>query len=136
MVAALVEAEKAVAGDVLGEAGDPGVSLYVVVHGSAQISTPSDLGDVTVRIAGPKESFPVSALFGSGTLIASYKALTEMALLTIPRDRLTNLCAEDPDMGLKVYRNICEIVAERYASTLKQLAVTEVLQRRSVPSGA
>ena len=136
VVATLSNLCRAAAGDVLGHAGDQGDSLYVVVHGSAQISTPSDLGEVTVRIAGPKESFPVSALFGSGTLIASYKALTDMALLAIPQVALTNLCEEDPDLGSKMYRNICEIVAERYASTLKQLAVTEALQRNATPSSA
>ena len=125
MVAALASTERVAAGDMLGEAGAQGGSLYVVVHGEAQISTPSDMGEITVRIAGPRESFPVSALIGSGTLVASYKALTDMALVAIPRAGLTDLCSENPELGLRVYMNISQLVATRYARTLEHLAQTE-----------
>ena len=122
MVAALTSAQRVAAGDMLGEAGAQGDSLYVVVHGEAQISTSSGMGEITVRIAGPRESFPVSALIGSGALVASYKALTDMALLAIPRAGLADLCSENPELGLKIYMNISELVATRYARTLEQLA--------------
>ena len=125
MVAALASTQRVAAGDMLGEAGAQGRSLYVVVHGEAQISTPSNMGEITVRIAGPRESFPVSALIGSGTLVASYKALTDMALVAIPRAGLADLCSENPDLGLRVYMNISQLVATRYAKTLEHLAITE-----------
>ena len=125
MVAALARTQRVAAGDMLGEAGAQGGSLFVVVHGEAQISTSSDKGAITVRIAGPRESFPVSALIGSGTLVTSAEALTDMALVVLPRSQLVDLCTENPGLGLRVYMNICDLVANRYSRTLEQLALTE-----------
>ena len=124
-VASLVERAPVTAGEVLGKAGDVGDYLYIIMHGEAQLSVASSVGEITVRIAGPGESFPLSSLIGSGTLITSAKALTDMELLVIPRRQLTDLCSEDSDLGLRVYMSISELVAKRYAKTLEQLALGE-----------
>ena len=125
MVAALADTRQVAAGDILGEAGSQGDALYIVVHGEAQLSTHSSMGEITVRVAGPRESFPVSVLIGPGTLITSAKALTNMALLVLPRSKLADLFSENPDLGFRVYMNICDLVASRYRRTLEHLVLSE-----------
>ena len=125
LVASLVERVSVTAGDVLAKAGDVGDFLYIIMHGEAQLSVASSVGEITVRIAGPGESFPLASLIRSGTLITSGKALTDMELLAIPRVRLEELFAHNPDLGLRLYMNISGLVARRYARTLEQLALGE-----------
>ena len=122
LVASLVERVPATAGDILGKAGDVCDYLYIVMLGEAQLSVSSSAGELTVRIAGPGESFPLSSLIGSGTSITSATALTDMELLVIPRHLLAGLCTQNPELGLKMYMNISQLMATRYARTLEQLA--------------
>ena len=49
------------AGKVLAEAGEPGNVLLVIMEGQAQLTAHSAIGEITVRIAGPGESFPLAA---------------------------------------------------------------------------
>ena len=58
-----------------------------------------------MRVAGPGESFPLAALLGSGTLITSGEAITEMDVLAIPVAELSALCEREPALGSHVYRS-------------------------------
>jgi CRP-like cAMP-binding protein len=106
---------------VLGRAGEPGNRLFVIVAGKAELSAHCGIGEVTVRIAGPGESFPLAALIGSGELITSAEAVTDMELLEIPRASLKALCSERPDIGIKLYAAIAETLSNRYAKALAEL---------------
>ena len=134
LVASLVERSPVSQGDILGKAGDVCDYLYMVMHGEAQLSVSSSAGEITVRIAGPGESFPLSSLIGSGTSITSATALTDMELLVIPRHLLARLCTENPELGMKMYMNISEQVATRYARTLEQLAHGEERMPQDIQS--
>ncbi|MDP3063310.1 MAG: universal stress protein [Chloroflexota bacterium] len=124
-VAALARRSTVAAGEVLGTGGEPGAHLFVIVQGEAQLSTQSGVGEITVRIAGPGESFPLAALAGAGTLITSAKALTEMELLAIPRSDILTLCSESPEIGMRIYANIADVFVNRYKKTLAHLTAVE-----------
>ncbi|MBI4200283.1 MAG: Crp/Fnr family transcriptional regulator [Chloroflexi bacterium] len=113
---------QAPAGWVLGTAGERGHYLFIILRGKAQLSAHTGAGEITVRIAGPGESFPLAALVGSGNLITSASAMTDMELLAIPRTTLLELCAADPAIGMGVYQAMAEILAERYRKTLGHLS--------------
>ncbi len=85
-------------GTLLGQAGELVSHLFIILEGQAELTANSGIGPITVRIAGTGESFPLAVLIGSGTLITSVIAMTEMTLLTIPRSRLLALCSEDTDL--------------------------------------
>ena len=106
----------------LGVAGESGYQLYIIMGGRAQLSAQSALGDITVRVAGPGESFPLAALIGSGTLITSVRAMTDMELLAIPCSRLRALCSENSEIGMHIYKEIADVLANRYKRTLRHLA--------------
>ena len=124
-IAALVERASVAAGEMLGKTGESGDSLFVLIQGEAQLSAPSALGEITVRIAGAGESFPLAALLGAGTLITSGKALTDLELLRISRSKLMELCSQDPEIGMRVYANIANVFVNRYTSTLAHLTELE-----------
>jgi CRP-like cAMP-binding protein len=123
-VASLVQRSRVPAGQALAKAGEIGERLFIIISGDAQLSAYSAVGEVTVRIAGPGESFPLAALVGPGTLITSATALTDMELLLIPRTALTGLCAAEPEIGMRVYSAIAEVFADRYRKTLGHLSVS------------
>jgi len=124
-VASLARRVSAASGDALGQGGESGENLYVVARGEAQLSARSAVGELTVRIAGPGESFPLAVLSGAGTLITSAKALTDMELLTISRSSLVNLCAQSPEIGMRIYANVAEVFIDRYRKTLGGLTHME-----------
>ncbi len=109
------------AGQELGEAGQLGHSLFIIMDGSAQLSAESAIGEITVRIAGPGESFPLATLIGSGSLITSVNAMTDMEAIEIPRSALLRLFAQDTEIGMRIYEAIAETLGNRYDRTLAHL---------------
>jgi CRP-like cAMP-binding protein len=124
-VASLAKRSDVAAGEVLGRAGETGDSLYIFIQGEAHLSAHSAAGEITVRIAGPGETWPMAALIGTGTLVTSGKALTDMDLLVIPVTSLNELCTSSPEIGVQIYRNIAVDLIHRYGITLAHLTLSE-----------
>ena len=120
-IAALGELLTIPAGHGLGIASEQGDRIFIVVQGMAQLTADSAIGDVTVRIAGPGESFPLAVLIGSGMLITSIKTMTDMVLMAIPRIELLELFRNEPEIGMQVYAGVAEVLGSRYARTLSRL---------------
>ncbi len=111
------------AGSPLGRAGDPADHVFVIMEGRVDLWVTSGAGPLSLRIAGPGESFPLAALVGSGTLISSATAMTDVRLLAIPRSVLLDLCDAQPKVGMAVYRTVASVLAGRYQQTLQRLTV-------------
>ncbi len=111
-------------GEALGVGGQLGQYLFVIIDGEAQLSAHSGVGEISVRVAGPKESFPMAALLGSRTLITTGVALTDMDVLAIPSSSLVELCGMDAEIGRNVYRAAAQLFASRYSDTLTHLAIS------------
>ena len=101
-----------------------GDKIFIILEGEAQLSSKSAVGRITVRIAGAGESFPLAALVRSGSLITSAEALTDMEVVEIPRTNLEWLCSSSPNIGMRIYRNVADLLATRYERTLDHLAMT------------
>lgn len=122
MVASKGERLSVAEGETLGKGGELGRTLFLIVEGEAQLSAHSQLGEISVRVVGPGDSFPMAALLGSRTLITSGEALTDMDVLAIPIDALIETCHADPEIGMHVYKLAAQLFADRYNSTLTHLA--------------
>jgi RimJ/RimL family protein N-acetyltransferase len=120
-VISLARELEAPAGEVLGRAGEPGHQLYVILHGQVELSASSAVGDITMRIAGPGESFPLASLIGSHRLITSAIAMTDVKLLAIPSNEMLSLCSEDTAIGMRIYATIADVLGTRYSRTLAHL---------------
>ena len=90
-------------GETLGAGGEAGQNLYIIQSGEAQLTAQAEIGQIAVRVAGPKESFPQAVLLGEGTLITAGSALSDMTLLQIPRAALLDLCTNDAAIGRGIY---------------------------------
>ena len=123
-IVALGTRRNVAAGDLLGTGGELGEYLFVILEGEAHLTTHSEVGEISVRIAQPGEAFPLAALLGSGTLITSGEALTDMEVLAIPRSELLMLCSRDPEVGMRIYASVGRLFSNRYAETLTHLTIS------------
>lgn len=117
-VAAIARVEDLRSGEILGVAGQPGDTLYVLADGQIQLMAPAITGHLTVRVAGAGETWPLACLVGDAALITSAVALTDVQVLALPCEALTDLLAAKPDIGFPVFRAVAEILAGRYRSML------------------
>lgn len=118
------------AGMMLAKAGETADTLFLIMDGKVELYTDSPVGEVTVRVVGPCEAFPLAALVGSGQLITSARAMTEVEVFGIPARGLLDLCEFETDIGMRVYKMAAGIMAERYRATLARMtsAMQESLQ--------
>jgi hypothetical protein len=135
-VVALGVVEAFAEGAPLAQAGEQADRIYIVAEGRVQLTGSSEVGAVTVRIAGPGESFPLAALVGNGTLVSSARAMTDAAVLVIPTERLLELCDADEHIGLRVYQTVAEVLTDRYRMTLARhmAGLGEFVQRERHPA--
>ncbi len=112
------------AGEKMGVGGELGEHLFVILEGEAHLTTHSEVGEISVRIAQPGEAFPLATLLGSGTLITSGEALTDMEVLAIPRSELLMLCSREPEIGMRIYAAIGRLFSNRYSETLTHLTIS------------
>ena len=109
-------------GEVLGKSGELGDRIFIIAQGEAQITTHTQVGDIAARIAGPGNTFPAASFTGSGKLVTSAKALTNMKVLELQTSGLAALFSQNPDVGLQVYKNLAELFVDRYGETMGHLA--------------
>jgi CRP-like cAMP-binding protein len=76
---------------------------------------------MTVRIAGPGESFPLASLVGYGMLITSVRAMRDMDVWELDRQPLLDLCHRRPEIGARIFAAAAGVMASRYRDTLKRL---------------
>ena len=131
-VAALCQVISVPHGTVLARQGDEGRDVFMVMRGEVERTAHASQGEVTVRIAGAGESFPLAALLESGPLITSAVAMSsELQVARMPCQALVDLCESEPRIGLLVYRSIAQILGGRYRATLDRLtgALDKTLQK-------
>jgi CRP-like cAMP-binding protein len=117
-------------GEKLGTGGQLGQHLYLILEGEAHLTAHSEVGEIAVRTASAGESFPLAALLGSGTLITSGDAISDMRVLSIPRSPLVDLCTKDTEIGMRVYSTVAQLFANRYSRTLTQLGISAEREMR------
>lgn len=116
------ETENVTQDQVLAKEGTLGLKLYVILSGEAQLSAPSAVGHIPVRVAKPGDTFPLASLLGADALITTAKAMTSMKVLSIPTADLIKICVDDAEIGAVVFREAAKVFADRYSDTLRHLA--------------
>ena len=123
-------------GQALGGEGELGDHFYVIGEGEAQLGARTEVGDIAARVAGPGDSFPLAVLVGSGNLITSAQAITDMEVFRLGRSDLESLCNQNPEIGMRVYRNVADLFVGRYVDTLRHLSRSverEIRESRFTP---
>lgn len=105
---------------ILGVQGGRSEHLYVILEGTVQLSAPSVAGYLPLRNAGPGETIPLSALVGNGRLVTTAVAVSGVLAYQLPVAHVQRLVDQYPDVGASLFRQIAEILGERYRRTVDQ----------------
>lgn len=98
--------------------GNSGVHMYIILSGSAKVTKRSRNGDLELARLGPADSFGEIALVDKETRSATVTALEPSVLVRISDKAIDS----HPVAGLKVYHNICRVLAQRLRDADEQLA--------------
>jgi len=99
---------------------DPGVGMYIIRKGRVRIFLPNegeDHQDVLLAELMPGDFFGEASLPDGGPRSATAIALEETHMIGLFRPDLLDLCKRDPQTGLKVLWNVCEVLAIRLRHT-------------------
>jgi CRP-like cAMP-binding protein len=102
------------AGDVIFHEGDRSAYLYVVKHGTVELG--KAVGDRTAQpfaTVGPGDIFSWSALVKTRVETATARALDEVEVIGVRGATVDDLCWQDTDSGLELYRSVLEVVSAR-----------------------
>ena len=104
-VAAILEEREARAGEVIIRKGDPGDSLYVIVHGQVRVFD----GDRTITGLGEHDIFGELALLDPEPRLASVAAVTDTRLFRLDREGFAELMAGN----IEIVRGVLHVLCER-----------------------
>ena len=116
----LLNAEKCTftAGTDIVNEGNTGNHMYIILAGSAKVTKHSRDGELELCTLNAADSFGEMALVDGETRSASVKALETSVLVRISEQAIN----KHPAIGLKIYRNICGVIAARLRNADEQLA--------------
>jgi CRP-like cAMP-binding protein len=120
-LAALGNVVELPADTIIGVRGGRCEHLYVIIEGAVELSAPTPAGYRRLRVAGPCETVPLSALIGDGTLITTALAMGNVLAFEIPVGSVLALCERYTEMGAAVFREIAVILGGRYRKTVDRL---------------
>ena len=103
--------------DIVNE-GNVGLHMYVIIDGEARVSKQGRDGDVELARLGPADSLGEMALADQEVRSATVKAIDACVLVRLSDKAIDS----QPDVGLKVYRNICRVMSERLRQADELLA--------------
>jgi CRP-like cAMP-binding protein len=98
--------------------GSIGTHMYIILNGEARVLKSGRDGDVELARLGPADSFGEMALADNEARSASVVADTECILVRLS-DQTINA---NPEVGMKVYRNIVRVVSSRLRAADELLA--------------
>ena len=110
-------------GNVIFKEGDPGDFVCFVVDGILEvIKTASDGTERSIAklIAGC--SIGEMAVVGSFPRSATVRSRSEATLLTLQRDRLDKICREHPQIGVKIYKALAQLLSMHLRNTSDNLS--------------
>jgi CRP/FNR family transcriptional regulator, cyclic AMP receptor protein len=90
------------AGTVIAREGEPGVGLFIIVEGTADVS----IGGRKKATLGPGEFFGEIALLDGGPRTATVSAKTDMVLLGLTEWVFRGLMHEQPSIALKTLQQM------------------------------
>lgn len=117
-LAPLFQARGAVAGEVLVQEGEVGDEMFFLVEGRVRVTRSLTLltrrgftdreKSFNYLDAGACSNFGEVALIGNMPRSATVAAEEECRLLVLSREVFEKMCQEDPELGYKVVRRICQ----------------------------
>lgn len=121
-LAGAMELQRMPAGELLFDLGDPGDRMFIVRHGSVEISATDNMGQkIVLETAGPGAQFGELALFDGGDRTASAAAAEDSELMVLDRESLVGFLRHHPEAGLEMLGIMSRRIRETNVR-LRQLA--------------
>jgi CRP-like cAMP-binding protein len=98
--------------------GGVGTHMYIILNGNARVTKTGRDGEVELAKLGSTDTFGEMSLADNEARSASVYADTDCVLVRL-NDQVINA---KPEIGLKVYRNIAKVLAERLRTADEMLA--------------
>ena len=93
------------AGTIVQLAGEPAVAMYVVTHGRVKVARTAANGrEQVLHVATSGQHFNAVPMFDDGPCPADAQALTDVALLVLPKQQLLRVVEDHPALGLALLR--------------------------------
>jgi CRP-like cAMP-binding protein len=112
-------------GERIFEAGSPAKYLYIVLSGTVDLRFKVTYFDasreITLDRKSKGEAFGWSAIVEPNIYTLSAFAVTDSQLMQIKKDEFSKLCAGNDHLRSVLFKNIAEIIAERYILIQKML---------------
>lgn len=107
------------------EEGLPGSAFAVILKGRAEVRKRLEFGKYKALVVlGPFDVIGELGFLGVKSRSASVVALERTEILSFERDAFQTLAAVQPHIGMTVYHNMAQILAERLASNNAMLMDT------------
>lgn len=89
-------------GDVIFREGDASRSAFVLVEGNVELTKEGEKGPVTLALLDPGEMFGEMGILDQSARSATARAVGEVIVRVIPRDKFLHSLRSEPDMALSV----------------------------------
>jgi sulfate permease, SulP family len=127
-VTAVLERHELRSGDSVFREGEEGERMYFIARGQVSIGVGVEGEGRDVRLA----TFSAGVVFGEMALIQGERrsadaraSVDDVVLLSLSRAALEQLARTDPELGMRIYRNIARELAARLRATTRALRVLD-----------
>ena len=108
-------------GDVIFRQGEPGASMYVILHGKVRMTRPADPGrDNLLTLLGPGDLFGELTLFDPAPRKATATAITDVAIAEFTASAMKEWLAAEPEAAWDFLR----LLAGGYAGLTTRLRIS------------
>lgn len=97
-------------------------AFYLLVSGSVAIELRATRYAVCVQALEPGQVFGWSALLDRQDTLFQVRAREETTTLRIPGNVLKQICRENPELGMELFRRTLQVVASRVRATEERFA--------------
>jgi CRP/FNR family cyclic AMP-dependent transcriptional regulator len=97
-------------------------AFYFLVSGSVAIELRASRYAVCVQALEPGHVFGWSALLDRQDTLFQVRAREETTALRIPGDVLKEICRDNPELGMELFRRTLQVVASRVRATEERFA--------------
>lgn len=112
---------KTVRGKAIFEENDPADFVCFVVDGTLKVMKATDDSQKTIAELTAGQSIGEMAVVGNFPRTATVKTVSDATLLTLKRDRLDQICTDNPQIGVKIFKAIAQLLSHNLRRTSENL---------------
>jgi HEAT repeat protein len=101
------------AGEIVFEEGQPGVYLYILVHGKIEVFHRVNSDEYSIATLGEKECFGEMAILNDEPRSASVRALEPTQVLKIDRNSFRELITERPEISFAIFKILSDRLKQK-----------------------